>query len=184
MNHVGHDAINHPQDGCGVMRSGAALHRRSGVHVVLHVIVVVADVDLVPWDVGVAEHDDVGVGEPTAQTGGSACCGAAVVNDRDVASVEIDDEALGKDHAAVVVPQHGMDGCELPQRRQHRTVGDVAGVDDHVGRLQVSAQTVDEPGFLALAQVGVRQQQHVHSGAHRRRLRRSPHRSPRLSSTR
>ena len=92
------------------------------------------DVDLVPRQMRMAEDDDVGLREPAAETGASAGGRPAVVDGRNFTSVEVRDESLGQDHAAVVVAEDGSDGSELLQRRQHRRVGDVARMDDGIGR--------------------------------------------------
>ena len=162
MTHVCHDAVVQLQDSGGVTGSGTTLHGRSRVQLVLHVTVGWADVDLVQRQVRMTEDDDIGVREPAAQTTGSAAGGTAVMDGRDLTSVELDNEPFGKVHAAVVVPQHRMNGRELLERRQHGRVDDVARVDNDVGRLEVAAQPLHEAGSLALAQMTVGEHQHVH----------------------
>ena len=109
-----------------------------------------------------AEDHDICLREPAAETGGSALSRTAVVDGRDFTSIEFDDEALGQDHAAVVVSEHRPNWREFLQRRQDRGVGDIAGVNDDVGRLKMTAYLVDEPGCLALAQMSVGEDQYIH----------------------
>ena len=98
-----------------------------------------------------AEDDNIGLREPSAQARTSTGSRAAVVDGRHFASFEVDDESLGQDEAAVVVAEHRPNGCEVLQRRQDRRVGDIARVDDDVGRLEVPAQPFHQPSSLALA---------------------------------
>lgn len=121
------------------------------------------DIGLMPRQVGMAEDHHIGFREPTAQASGSSDGRAAVMDGRELTPVEVEDEAFGQRHVAIVVPENGMDRSELLQRGEHRTVGDVAGVNDDVGSLEVGAQCVDESSLLTRPKVGVGYQQDVHA---------------------
>ena len=51
------------------------------------------------------EDDDIRLREPASQAGGATGRRAAVVNGRDLASIETDHESLGQNHAAIVVAE-------------------------------------------------------------------------------
>ena len=128
------------------------------------------DVDLVPRQVRVAEHHDVGVGEPSSQPGGATGGGAAVVDHCQRAAGDLDADALGEIEIHVVVPLDGMDtplGDVLQQRCENRPVDDVTGVEDDVGHRQLIADAIDQPLRCAGPEVGVGDEQDVGDG-HRR----------------
>ena len=85
MAEVQHVAVVQLQDSDGVIRRCPALHCGSRVHLVLHVAVGGEDVDPIPRNVRMSEDDDVGLREPTAQTGGSTFGRTAVVDGCDFA---------------------------------------------------------------------------------------------------
>ena len=127
------------------------------------------DVDLVPRDVGVPEHDDVAGREPPAQP----CCAAggrpAVVDDRQRASRRRRRSwRSGRSSWWSLLPFTANDVRDVSsQRVQHAAVRDVAGVHDDVGDSKVGADPVQQPAGLARPEVGVGEEQHVALG-HRR----------------
>jgi hypothetical protein len=133
-----------------------ALDGRARIDVVLHVSTGI-DVRLVPWDVRMTEHDDVGRREPTSEPGCAPRRRAAVVHHGDQAPADLDVDPLGQYETAVVVAQHGVDGGDRDQRVEYVLVDEVSGVEDGV---DVACQTgfvqpLDESGALAGTQVRV-----------------------------
>ena len=59
------------------------------------------------------------------------------MHQRHRAPTELDDAAVGQHDPVVVVAAHGVDRCERAERVEHRGVGDVAGMEDGVGALEV-----------------------------------------------
>ena len=70
----------------------------------LRVVVTRSYVDLVPGEVGVAEDDEVSVGEPASQPSPASGCGSAVVHQTYGASAELERDPLGQLESMVGVP--------------------------------------------------------------------------------
>ncbi|MEZ5230475.1 MAG: hypothetical protein R2710_28545 [Acidimicrobiales bacterium] len=96
----------------------------------------------VPREMRVAEHDDVGVGEPTREARSTALRRAAVVNDPEADTIDLEGQPLRKVETDVVVAQNGMDGCEASEVIEQTVVGDVAGMNDDIGELEMGASKV------------------------------------------
>ena len=70
MRHVEHAPVDEVEPCDGAPGRLASLRGRARVHVVLHVAVI-AHVGDVPWQVRVAEDDDLRIGEPSTQARGT-----------------------------------------------------------------------------------------------------------------
>ena len=141
----------------------APLCRRTGVEQALPV-----EALLVDGDVAVTEDDDAGIGEPPAEPAGPTGTGSAVMDHADAGTVELQ-EASGRqrpDEADVIVAEHGVDGRDRRQAREHAFVEDVAGVQDDIGLVEDPVQRLRQATPTARAQVGVGQHDRpdAHSG--------------------
>ena len=89
--------------------------------------------------VAVAEHDQMGVGEPSANPALPSGPGPGVVHHADAYACELELQPVGQsaDQGAVVVPQHRVHGPATPERLEQVGGDDVAGMEDHVGVLDV-----------------------------------------------
>ncbi len=121
---------------------------------VLHVTVAI-HVRLVPRDVGVAEQDEIGVREPPPQSLRSAGGRTAVVYHRYVPPADPPLEPLGQIETVIVVTQHGVHGRDRGELIEHRDVGDVARMQDHVDAVDERAQPVEQTHRLAVAEMRV-----------------------------
>lgn len=88
--------------------------------------------------VAVAEHDEVGVGEPPVQPCSPAMPCAAVMHHRHRETFDVKLERLGKlaCEFEIVVPEHCMHGRVALQVVEHFPHDDVTGVEDDVRPLQ------------------------------------------------
>jgi hypothetical protein len=122
------------------------------------------DVDLVPREVRVPEHDEVARGEPPAEPTGPAGGGPAVVDDPEAAAADIHLDALGQVDTVVVVALDGEDPGRrhpVPEGLEHRDVDDVTGVDHGVDASEVLVDLRQQSIGLTGAEVGVRDEQEV-----------------------
>jgi hypothetical protein len=118
----------------GTARLAATLDRRAGVEQALALDAL--DVD---GFVAVAEHDQPGIGEPSMDPALPARPDAAVVHQGDVYAGQLELQPVrdGADQGGVVVAQDRMDRSAGPERVEQVAGDDVAGVEDHVGVLDV-----------------------------------------------
>ena len=118
----------------GAARLAAALDRRAGVEQAL-----TPDALGVERFVAVAEHDQPGVGEPAMDPALAPRPDSAVVHhgDAHTRQLELQPVREGADQVDVVVSQDRMDRSAGPERVEQVTGDDVAGMEDHVGILDV-----------------------------------------------
>ena len=120
-----------------------------------------AHIGLVPRQVRVAEHDDVGIREPPAQARCPSGGRTAVVDEAERAPVDRHRRPLRKVEPVVVVAEDGVDGHVLGEGVQDGDVGDVAGMEDDVRDDQLGGDALDQPRLGTSAEMGVGNQQHI-----------------------
>jgi hypothetical protein len=155
-----HDGPVGDQDvGDAARRRAPTQHRRPRIDLVLDVTVVLTYIGFVPWQMGVPEHDNVGIREPLPEPLGPTGGWPAVVNHGDASAVNVDRQSLGKlVEGDVVVAPHRVDTAVRHVRCQSiedRGVGDVAGVEDQIGRPQLARDPLDQPVRLASGEMSV-----------------------------
>jgi hypothetical protein len=92
------------------------------------------------------------------------------VDHRQYATVHVDREAFGELESVVVVAPNGVDelvGGMRRKRVQHRRIGDVARMQDHVRRDQLAGEACQESIGLTPTEVGVSDHENVrrHGGS-------------------
>ena len=128
--------------------------------------------------VRVPEHHQVGLGEPARQPLGTSGARAGVVHERDVHAVEVHGQLEREDvcESDVVVAEDGTYGRQLAEAVEELAARHVAGVENDVGAGRGREHTGIERPVVAVAQVGVGEEQGAHAdsvpgaaGAARRR---------------
>jgi hypothetical protein len=118
----------------------------------------------VVWHMAMSVDDEVRARKPSGKPSGPTNSGSAVMEHRDVNTLETETQLL-RDYArerGVVVAKHALHGHESSQLREGRERGDIAGMEQEVRRVDRPEQCRGQPRCNAAIEMGVGDHDEVH----------------------